>query len=534
LITKEENNKLTYTLLLLVILIVTILRLRFIDFPLERDEGGFAYMGKLILRGIPPYISGYDFKPPGLYLTYALFLKIFGQTANAIHIGLLLFNAGSMALIFEFTKRLLGRNEGIISALIYGMLALAPGVLGFAAHATHFVVFWMLLGLVLIMQFHKTGNKYLLISSGVAFSLSVLMKQPGLLFLGFGIVLLFYPTNDKKLAFSNPFKKISLFIAGIILPFAFILLWYWNANAVDKFIFWNFEYGLKFSNLMKSSDGITELIMNFPKVARDFLPVWIIAAIAFIMILADKKQECSKVLIILFLITSVVAVSLGLHFRKHYFVMMLPIVGILTGYVINKFTQALAHNKTEIFILILSLFIILSITGYGIIINRSYFIYDDLNTLSRRLYHPNPFADSETIAKYIQTKTEINDKIAILGSEPQILFYADRLSATPYLFTYFIMEPHPYSLSMQKEMAGNIEMEKPKLLIYINHPISWVVWQNSQMYIFTWADKFIKEYYSLAGLVDVVSAEKSIIKWGEEANSYPDVDRATVLIFERN
>lgn len=490
-------------------------------------------MGKLILQGIPPYISGYDFKPPGLYLTYALFLKLFGQTADAIHMGLLLFNAGSMALIFEFTKRLLGRNEGIIASFIYGMLALAPGVLGFAAHATHFVVFWMLLGLVLIMQFHKTRNKYLLIASGIAFSLSVLMKQPGLLFLVFGVVLLFYPTNDNKIDLPNSIKKIIYFVVGTILPFAFILLWYWNANTVDKFIFWNFEYGIKFSNLIKGGDSITQFFMSFPRVANDFLPVWIIAAIGIPMILFDRKRESSRVLIIFFFITSAVAVSLGFHFRNHYFVMILPIIGILTGYVINKFTIALASNKTEMFRLILSLSLSLLIVGYGIIINQSYFINDNLNTLSRRLYNPNPFADSETIAKYIQSKTGKDDKIAILGSEPQILFYADRISATPYLFTYFIMEPHPYSLTMQKEMAGNIEMEKPKLLIYINHPISWMVWQNSQMYIFTWADRFIKEYYSLAGLVDVVSAEKSIIKWGEEATSYSNIDRATVLIFER-
>lgn len=490
-------------------------------------------MGKLILQGIPPYISGYDFKPPGLYLTYAIFLKIFGLTAGAIHIGLLLFNAASMVLIFEFTKRLFGTDEGVISALIYGVLALAPGVLGFAAHATHFVVFWMLLGIILVMQFHKTGKIFLLISSGIAFSLLVLMKQPGVMFFGFGVVLLLYPPNRIKFNLSNALKNISLFILGFILPFALILFWYRTLNAVDKFIFWNFEYGLKFSNLVKSSEGISEFMMIFPEVAHDFLPVWIITAIGFIIILADRKQRYSRVIIMLFLFTSVVAVSLGLHFRNHYFVMILPIVGILTGYLINKFTHLIASNKTELFKSILSLLLGLLIVGYGIILNRSYFIYDDLNTISRRIYNPNPFADSETIAKYIRSKTQKHDKIAILGSEPQILFYADRTSATPYLFTYFLMEPHPYSLTMQKEMASNIEAEKPKLLIYINHPISWVVWQNSQMYIFTWADKFIKEYYSLTGLVDVVSPDKSIIKWGDNASSYADLDRATVLIFER-
>lgn len=42
-------------LLLAVIVLFSLIRLRLLDMPLERDEGEYAYAGQLLLQGIPPY-----------------------------------------------------------------------------------------------------------------------------------------------------------------------------------------------------------------------------------------------------------------------------------------------------------------------------------------------------------------------------------------------------------------------------------------------------------------------------------------------
>src|SRR5512140_4026993 len=76
----------------LVILFVVFVRVRLLEVPLERDEGEYAYMGQLILQGIPPYGEAYNMKFPGTYLMYALVMAIFGQTIEGIHIGLMIVN----------------------------------------------------------------------------------------------------------------------------------------------------------------------------------------------------------------------------------------------------------------------------------------------------------------------------------------------------------------------------------------------------------------------------------------------------------
>jgi hypothetical protein len=46
------------------------------------------------------------------------------------------------------------------------------------------------------------------------------------------------------------------------------------------------------------------------------------------------------------------------------------------------------------------------------------------NAVSRRIYGLNPFPESLEIAKYIRRTSSPDDSVYVVGSEPQILFYA--------------------------------------------------------------------------------------------------------------
>jgi hypothetical protein len=60
--------------------LVIAIRIRLLGIPLERDEGEYAYVGQLMLQGIPPYKLAYNMKFPGTYAAYAVIMSIFGQT----------------------------------------------------------------------------------------------------------------------------------------------------------------------------------------------------------------------------------------------------------------------------------------------------------------------------------------------------------------------------------------------------------------------------------------------------------------------
>src|SRR5260370_23684625 len=79
-----------HALLLLVVLSSSLIRLRLLSLPLERDEGEYAYAGQLLLQGIPPYQLAYSMKFPGTHVAYAAIMALFGQSPAGIHLVLLL------------------------------------------------------------------------------------------------------------------------------------------------------------------------------------------------------------------------------------------------------------------------------------------------------------------------------------------------------------------------------------------------------------------------------------------------------------
>src|SRR5450759_624808 len=165
-----------YGLLLLVILFFALIRFHLRECPLERDEGEYAYAGQLMLQGIPPYQLAYSMKLPGTFAAYCLILAVFGQTPSAIHLGLLLANAATTFLVFLLARRLFDPLAGLVAAASYALLSTSPSVVGFAGHATHFVVLPALGGLLLLLTAIEARRTWLFICSGVLLGLAFLMK----------------------------------------------------------------------------------------------------------------------------------------------------------------------------------------------------------------------------------------------------------------------------------------------------------------------------------------------------------------------
>src|SRR5437762_868035 len=166
--------------------LVLVIRIRLLEIPLERDEGEYAYAGQLMLQGIPPYKLAYNMKFPGTYAAYAGLMAVFGQTLAGIHIGLLLINFAAVVFMFLIGKELFGAVCGIASAAAYAVLSVSPSVLGFAAHATHFVVLPVLAGSLILFSSSTRHSATRVFAAGLLFGLAVLMKQQAVPFVAFG------------------------------------------------------------------------------------------------------------------------------------------------------------------------------------------------------------------------------------------------------------------------------------------------------------------------------------------------------------
>src|SRR6266850_8292160 len=109
----------TWWFMVAVLVLVAAARLCLLDFPLERDEGEYAYAGQLILQGIPPYELAYNMKFPGTYLAYAAIMALFGQTPAGIHFGLMCMTTLTALMLYWLGKKMLDPIAGMVAATFY-------------------------------------------------------------------------------------------------------------------------------------------------------------------------------------------------------------------------------------------------------------------------------------------------------------------------------------------------------------------------------------------------------------------------------
>jgi hypothetical protein len=153
--------------------------------------------------------------------------------------------------------------------------------------------------------------------------------------------------------------------------------------------------------------------------------------------------------------------------------------------------------------------------------------------VSRQRYGANPFVEAVEVARYLREHTRPGDTIAVLGSEPEIYFYAQRHAATGYIYTYPLMEAQAFASVMQDEMRAEIERAHPAYLIRVQVNTSWLVNARSDLRLVEWAGRYARECYDLVGVADIQSQDRTTYAWDAQAPVYARQSRNVVLTFRR-
>lgn len=529
------RNFLPWLIVAIIIVITAVFRFHLLAVPLERDEGHYAYAGQLMLDGVPPYIKVYTYFMPGMYAIYALIMTVFGQTHSGIHLGLLIINAATILLMFFLGKRLFGSLIGAAAAVAFALLSLGQHVQGIFANSEHFVIFFAIGGIVLVLRAADTQRYLSLLMGAVLLGASFLIKQHSAAFIVFMAVYLFFCEFRRRSFAWKPFVARGLvYLVGVLLPFTLTCLVLWRVGVFEKFWFWTVVYARECVSRIPILFGLENLKFAIIPIVRSAVLIWILAGIGLLTLFIEKKIRDRSLFIVGFLFFSFLATCPGFYFRPHYFILLLPAIALLSGVGLFGVQQVLRRLRKETIMKdLITVLLGLAILFYTLYQQKDFLLAKDPTVVSRMTYGFNPFPESLKIAEYIKTNSSSNDTIAIFGSEPQIYFYSDRRSASGYIFTYQLMEPHPYALQMQKEMIQQIETAKPKFLIFVNVSTSWLVMPTSKKLIFDWFNQYHQQYYRPVGIVDIVSRNQTIYRWNENAVGYTPRSKYWLAVFER-
>src|SRR5512139_3153664 len=307
------DDRRTWIILALIVLLAGLVRYGLFGLPLERDEGEYAYAGQLLLEGIPPYQEAYNMKLPGMYAAYAVMLSLFGQSLHGIRLGLLLVNGLTTVVLFLLARHLLRPAGALAAAAGFALLSLGQPVLGAYANAEHFVLLFALSGLLLVLRAPSPAGYGGMAAAGALLGAAMLMKQHGLAFLGAAVLFIAAgPLQEQRGVRRDDVLRAASLLGGAAAAYGIVCIVLAASGVFGRFWFWTVTYAREYVAARAFADAWPDLNRNVSALLGSAPLLWMLAGLGVPgMFLARGLTRGGRLFLLLFAVLSAAAVVPG-------------------------------------------------------------------------------------------------------------------------------------------------------------------------------------------------------------------------------
>lgn len=452
-------------------------------FSFGRDQSIYAVVADGILAGKMPYRDLWDFKPPGIFLLYALAQAVFGKTMMAPR---LLEVAGLLSMVIAFmtlSEKLFGLKRiglvgGAVAALIHAQLEFWH-----TGQPESFGAFFTVWALVLAVSDPGRRRRWLAEAGiGVLFGCAFLLKPP----LGGGaLVCAAYLARAELMQTGSRWKglrPVAVIGAASLIPIALVALWFRARGAWDALYWTLFEFTPGYTQLGWNDRsapemfywGLEELFFRFSAL----LAAGFVAALVMRPLHTREREG-------LFLVLGVVSVHLagiamqGKFFQYHY-AATLPLVGLLAGLGLYKLWRRCLAGGAGGMLAFVSFVVVAasmrtavrdvgsfwsrSVSRLAFAIGAS--AYESRELLDRELYKVADYnlGANRQVAVALQHAVADTATIYVWGFEPGIYWMSDRAPASRYI--YDVAQRVPWARERARtELLAELERAQPAAIV---------------------------------------------------------------------
>jgi hypothetical protein len=271
-----------------------------------------------------------------------------------------------------------------------------------------------------------------------------------------------------------------------------------------------------------SAESLAAGWRNLQRSTGAFVPAaWPIVALATLALALsghDAQLRRRRAFLVILSMSSAAGVSAGLYFRQQYFLLLAPAVALLAGVAPFAILRRLPATRPWLAPAVAASLVLLGPVNEAIA-ERDMLFHASPARFARALYGRNPFPESVEVARYIRERSRRDDRIAVIGSEPQIYFYAERPAATGYIYMYPLMEQQPYAAVMQHHMVKELEALRPRFLVFVNVRTSWLPKPTSDVTLARWFETQWRDFERV-GVADIVADDATRYRWDDAARDY--------------
>ena len=403
-----------------------------------------------------------------------MILAVFGQTPAGIRTGLILTTSATTVATYLLGARLGGSALGVAAAAVFAALSLNPKMLGIAAYAEHFALLPVVAGALVLWRGGRERRPISLLTCGILFGLGLLIRQSAALFVIGAVAYLLVARGDGIAEHPRVGRLGAIAVFSQAPPRRWRSpAWRSGPPGLSK----PFGSGCSRTRATTRPTRRRAGATSSARSARWRRPRrWCcaLAAVGLGAAIRDPNRD-RRTFVVAFTASAVLGTMMGLQFRLHYFLLAVPALAMLSGIGLVALGGLLATQPPRALRWALPCTLGLVALAQPLYASRAVLFELGPGQISRAIYGRNPFPESVEVARYIREHSAAGDRVAVVGSEPQIYFYSARRSATGYIYTYPLMELQPYAPAMQREMIKEIEAAAPRFLVFVSATSSWIV-----------------------------------------------------------
>jgi hypothetical protein len=209
----------------------------------------------------------------------------------------------------------------------------------------------------------------------------------------------------------------------------------------------------------------------------------------------------------------------------------MPAVALLCGVAARGLEQLLAKRVQlrPVHAAAVSAVLVTAVAAEALARDLDYYRGRHLARIVREVYGANPFLEAQLVGDFVRDRTPPGERLVVIGSEPELYFYADRRS--PSRHPYF-----EYTISLfQREFVAEVERDPPRMLVFFGHEASYAGDVDVDAYLraMDWYVGFARARYRPLAMVDGSDPLQPRLVTGPEMARVQRAGTSRVLVLER-
>jgi hypothetical protein len=456
-----------------------------LTYPFGRDQGIYAYAGKLLLEGKMNYQYVFDLKPPGIHFLFAFAQFAFGESMFNTRVFDLIWQTLTGYVIFLIAFRISGNKPvSLVSSFLYIFLYFrldywhtlqADGMLNLP----------FALSVLLLLQNEVKHSFPRLFFAGVLFALALIFKYTVISFLPMLLISMYFFASGLK---SLRLKSILAYLAGVVFFSSATLLLYYFSGALGYMLNVQFVQTPIYTSIAyetESMDYISSQIIRLFTISVYAPLIWF-SFIGLVWAVIKKKSGYGYLLLSSWLISSLFSLIFQWKFYYYHFLVIIPPLAIgapLFVTVILPEIKKAARKKLAIPVLIAILcgYSVFAFKPYINNYNNLFSIINGKNSL-KDVYQINGVTEDSVfmISKtfravdFVNQYTRSIDRIYVWGFDPLIYYLSGRKCTSRFIYNFPLLWKAE-NTELRKEFIKEIEDNYPKLILVAkNDPLLFI------------------------------------------------------------